>query len=290
MLAATALARRTAIWLLLAAAMNGGVATGGLAAPPSEPGSNEPQATRIGRSASGRAIFFDGFIDEDAVSRFEDELRRSTASELWIRSSGGSVTAGLHFGELVRDAGLVVVVKDYCASSCANYVSTAGKRRIIAGVVMWHGSLEQKDLRELHLCGRTVSSLFRTPMPTWSKEETEEALASWNKWRAHQAAFFASIGVDEYITRAGQEPRLFAGYVTYDVATMEGFGLRDVTAPPDYGTEGWCQLANSGGPKTRLNCVKVTDEMLSHERARRERGEECRADGTLHIKAEQRRP
>lgn len=273
------------IWWLLAAALSGSLPTSGLAEPQDAPGSAKTQAGRVGRSDSGQALFFDGFIDDEAVSRFEDELRRSTAGELWIRSTGGSVAASIRFGEAVRDAGLVVVVKGYCASSCANYVFTAGKSRIIDGVVAWHGSLEQKDFRELHLCGRTYSSLFGTRMPQWSEAEREEALASWNKYRARQAAFFDSIGVDEYITRAGQEPNFLRGDFTYDVATMEAFGLRNIAAPDGYGTEAWCRLANAGRSKTRLNCVKVTEEMLLHERARRERGEECQADGTLRIKA-----
>jgi len=234
------------------------------------------------------AIFFDGFIDDGAVAVAEETLRAGTVNTLYIRSTGGHVNAAIWLGEMVRDAKLTVIVKDYCASSCANYVFTAGRSRVIDGVVMWHGSAEQKDLREFHLCGRQVSSLYGGKMPSIEPERRAQAVEAWNASRRHQAEFFESIGVNEYITRAGQEPVVRPGgftsdSFTYDVATMDQFGMRDITAEEDYGTAAWCERVNKGAKRT-IGCIAVTQEMLEYERARKERGEECQANGTLKIR------
>ena len=50
-------------------------------------------------------------------------------------------------GEWVFDHQLDVIVDELCFSSCANYIFTAGKNKIIGkdAIVGWHGS-EQQDL------------------------------------------------------------------------------------------------------------------------------------------------
>lgn len=226
---------------------------------------------------------FDGDITHEAVARVKAELLRAPAKRLLIRSWGGGVASGIELGELVRDAKLVVVVYQVCGSSCANYVFTAGSKRVIDGMVFWHGSIEQKDFREYVLCGRQTSSMFGSTFSLLDKETIE----SWKQTRVRQAAFFESIGVDEYITRAGQEPVFVEdGWFTYDIATMARFGLHDVTAlAKDYGTEEFCaRLNKNGNRRKRLTCLTVTDEMLSYERARRDKGETCQADGTLRVR------
>ncbi len=275
---------RTAALVTVVTLAGGELAPAGNAAEPRD--EQAPATIRI--SPDQAAIFFDGFIDDAAVQVAEDALRAGTLQTLYIRSTGGRVDAGIRLGELVRDAKLAVIVKDYCASSCANNVFTAGKSRVIAGLVMWHGSVEQKDLREVYLCGREISSLYGGKMPSITPEDRAQALESWSAVRRHQAEFFESIGVNEYITRAGQEPVVRpGGYTsdnfTYDVPTMERFGLHDITAAEGYGTAAWCERVNKGA-KRSIGCVSVTEAMLEFDRVRRERGEECQVDGTLKVR------
>lgn len=251
----------------------------------SEHDDTEWLTAETGVKRMGDDIMFDGDITREAVAKVKAELLRAPAKRLLIRSWGGGVGSGIELGELIRDAKLIVVVYKVCGGSCANYVFTAGSKRVLGGLVIWYGSIEQKDLREYVLCGRQTSSIsrFGKTLPPHDRETIE----SWKETRARQAAFFQSIGVDEYITRAGQEPVFVEdGWFTYDIATMATFGLHDVTAlAKDYGTREFCSRLNasrSGGK--RLTCLAVTDEMLSYERTRRERGEECQADGTLRVR------
>lgn len=275
---------RSSLALILLLGVGSGLAgtTGELSSPSSA--AEESASAHVSISDDGTAIFVDGFIDRKTAEQVRDKLKEGVVDSLFIRSTGGEVEAGIELGEMVRDSKIDVIVKDYCISSCANYVFTAGASRVIGGVVLWHGSVEQKDVRECFLCNRRVSSLYGGDMPL----ATPERVSNWDALRRRQSLFFQSIGVDEYITRAGQEPVLRPGgfksdSYTYDVATMERFGLRDVKAPDAYGTQEWCEHVNKGLPHS-IGCVTVTPEMLEYERVRRELGEQCRPDGTLEIR------
>ena len=125
--------------------------------------------------------------------------------------------------------------------------------------------------------------MFKSVFPPLKREVIE----SWEELRARQASFFQSLNVDEYITRAGQEPVFVEnGQFTYDIATMARFGIHDVTPwRDDYGSPEFCALGNKSSRKGRkLTCLIVTEEMLSYELARRQKGEECQADGTLRVR------
>jgi hypothetical protein len=275
---------RTSRWLTSCLVVAAVSLSPGANVPVAAGATDQPPAT-IKQSPDHTELWFDGFIDDPAVAVVEQALREGDVTDLYIRSTGGHVGAGLRLGELVRDTALRVHVVGYCTSSCANYVFTAGKERTIDGFVLWHGSVEQKDLREVYLCGSIKSSLFGHAMPTIAPENRAEAIESWTSVRERQAQFFASIGVNEYITRAGQEPVNLAigfasGSYTYDVPTMQRFGLEHVQAVEGYGTEAWCAAINKDA-KRPIGCVRVTDEMLEFDRARKERGEQCQPDGTL---------
>lgn len=239
-------------------------------------------AATISREADTLRI--DGPITADLARAFEAELSRGGVTTLVIRSNGGDVESGQSMGFLIHDARLTVVVDEYCSSSCANYIFTAAIRRVIpvGAYVVWHGSTRQKDGREFDLCGQTVSVFDGLP---WLPEEIAEArsdAAGIARRRQRDLEFFERIGVDEFITRAGQEP-VFHGNFTMSVAAMARFGLTNVEAPPDYGSPAYCAAVNRTRPTLRLHCLEVTDRLIAYERARRALGEVCRPDGRLEI-------
>jgi hypothetical protein len=231
---------------------------------------------------NGDSVSFSGPITEEAADTLEAALAAAPTSALRVRSGGGSTTAGRRMGRLVAKHRLTVVVDEYCVSSCANYLFTAGARRVIAegGVVVWHGNDSQKDGREFAQCGRTVSSLDGSSwLPAEISEMASDADAIAQRV-ADDLAFFKEIGVNDYIARAGQEP-VFYGNFTMTVSDMAKFGLVNVKAPPGYGTRQYCRAANRRNPSMTVHCIAVTDKMLAYERARRTLGEVCQPDGTL---------
>lgn len=236
-------------------------------------------------SREGDAVRFRGLITSANVESLIEEFDRAPTRTLIISSPGGVTDDGRDLGREVHRRRLAVHVDERCNSSCANYVFTAAARRSIGpgGLVLWHGNSLQKDMREWRRCGRSTSSLSGRETLRNANDEYERVRAT--ERERVELEFFASIGVDDYIARVGQEPR-FYGNFTLTVADMARFGVRDVQASDDYGTAAFCARVNAAEPGLGLHCVEVTDAMLAHEAARRRLGERCEADGTLRIRPE----
>lgn len=89
-------------------------------------------------------IYFLGTIRDGDEVRFLEELESMTFNprKLVITSPGGSSIAGMKIGEDVKSYKLNVEVSNVCLSACANYVLTAGNKKIISDQdsLAWHGS------------------------------------------------------------------------------------------------------------------------------------------------------
>jgi hypothetical protein len=139
---------------------------------------------------------------------------------LVISSAGGDIEAGMRFGRLVRDWNLNVYVEELCASSCANYVFPAAKRKIIGygALVGWHGGAVSKSFAGMDIAHLDVNS----PM-----------LKYLEKLRAEEVAFFHSIGVRQELVCAGDEVSgqtdQMVGW-TMPISAMRRFGITDVFA------------------------------------------------------------
>lgn len=203
-----------------------------------------------------KLFHFNGRITPESVKNFIAIHSTSGIKKIIITSQGGDMHAGLELGTWVRRLGLDVEVFALCQSACANYVFTAGKKKIIdkEALVLWHGSIEQKKIRELQLKYQdTLSKSFYSQGAL--SEEDQKFLAekriiveSVVRTREQQARFFDLVEVNEHITRLGQEP-LHAGVDSWTatVDVMAKFGIVNVEAPPNYGTADYLnQLPLSG--------------------------------------------
>jgi hypothetical protein len=149
---------------------------------------------------------------------------------LFIRSGGGEVGVSMEFGGWVHSRGLEVVVVDFCASSCANYVFPAGqsKRVLPGGVVAWHGNAHQLSatdgldemIERMHLSQDAAA------------DERAKKLAYLAAMRANEDAFFASIGVSECICRVGNERLGARDFYSMSAADMRRFGIDGIAAAP----------------------------------------------------------
>lgn len=68
------------------------------------------------------------------------------AEEIVLASAGGESVAGMAMGKLIKSKGLNVRVVGICASSCANYLFIAGKKKIIQrnAALLFHGGFQQE--------------------------------------------------------------------------------------------------------------------------------------------------
>ena len=100
-------------------------------------------------TVEGTTISFVGDIESQTYRDFLYAVRgkEDQITTIRINSGGGITEQGMQIGEWVFDHKIDVIVDEICFSSCANYIFTAGKNKIIEkdAIVGWHGS-EQQDL------------------------------------------------------------------------------------------------------------------------------------------------
>jgi ATP-dependent protease ClpP protease subunit len=192
--------------------------------------------------------YFNGRITNENVEKFIAEHPNGTIKKLIITSSGGDGRAGLRFGNWVRQNGLDVQVRFLCASACSNFVFLAGNKKTIEprALITWHGSIEQKNMRELQSkYGKLLLKEHQTPGSLLAEEakfleDNKKKFESIAEFRELQARFHDDVQVNEHITRLGQEPINYGlDSWTVTVKVMEKFGINNVEAPPDYGTLGY---------------------------------------------------
>lgn len=86
-------------------------------------------------------ISMQGEIEEGDAARLAN-LLTSNIIKLVVNSNGGDAEEGLAIGKILLGRPIDVQVTGLCVSSCANYIFTAGARKLIKdGVVGYHGNI-----------------------------------------------------------------------------------------------------------------------------------------------------
>lgn len=191
-----------------------------------------------------------GTLTEADVDGFISAAREKNIRHLLITSPGGTILAGVKLGRWVWTHGVEVVVDRLCMSSCANYVFPAGRGKIIRpdSLVVWHGGAEQKDFRELR---ERMARIVKAKSDGAKLPDEDEKFHAdhaahaglWDVQTQAQRDLFAQLGVDEYITRLGQEPVFYGAPWTATIATMKLFGIQGILADDKYGTHDYVAAA-----------------------------------------------
>ncbi|HEX5342166.1 MAG TPA: hypothetical protein VFX55_06710 [Duganella sp.] len=173
-----------------------------------------------------------GTVDGEANQRLfaiYDKLPTKPTT-LAIQSRGGDVEFGLELGEWVRDHRLDVKVTEFCLSSCANYVFTAGKIKTVSNsaTIGFHGGLSSQHVVD--------STDFAGFSQLTDAQKTSVKLDLQRKLE-RESRFFQSVGVRQALTTFGQQER-FANIVrdgwTFTLNCFEQFGVNniEVVNPP----------------------------------------------------------
>lgn len=171
----------------------------------------------------GDRVVYRGPMSEQAIEDVAGLLSTHGDSIDWleIESPGGNVDWGLDLGDLVLEHQLnVKVINSGCHSSCANYVFTAGRHRVIGegALVTWHGSALQRRWGLATRLRRMFNPVIR---------------GKFRQWQERQAAFFDRIEVDARITIVGQD--LNCGCIwALSADDMRRFGIDSVDVPESY--------------------------------------------------------
>ncbi|MCK9526047.1 MAG: hypothetical protein M0R49_08975 [Limnochordia bacterium] len=207
--------------------------------------SSDPRAVEAIIALEGTTVKYVGKINEENVDRLLDLVAAKPVTELIISTSGGEINGGMTMGEWVYNNNIDVVVEGMCMSSGANYVFTAGRIKTIreGSVVAWHGSILQKSVMSVDDIRATTKTVYEQlpedvraqfDLETLIEQTIRDSDEYVAKSKVRQAQFYEKIGVDEYLTRVGNEEYGAEDFFTMSVEDMAHFGIRDVTAPADY--------------------------------------------------------
>jgi hypothetical protein len=193
----------------------------------------------------GTTVVYVGLLNDQNIERFLEIVRDREVLRLIISSGGGDINAGMRLGDWVFDNSVDIVIERICASSCANYVFTAGRRKTLneGAIVAWHGNILQKTGFSIEELRETVIRTFETLSEDMKKELDLETMVArtilqMSEYRAagieNQARFFKKIGVDEFVCRVGNEKYGALDFFTLSIKDMARFGVSNVQASWNY--------------------------------------------------------
>jgi len=188
----------------------------------------------------GDTVVYRGRLTDNGLDALRNVGNDPAIRTLLIDSTGGDFVTGMNFGNWVVGRELDVTVDRICLSSCANYIfPAAGKKNILPGaVVAWNGSAKQAGL--LDRLDQTAEAEIATRALTPGQKRAAVKLAHQanleylTRTIREQDEFFYRIGVDEYVTRIGNDKYGVQGFFYLSVADMAEFGIENVSAADDY--------------------------------------------------------
>lgn len=203
--------------------------------------SSRPEADgQVTVSVDGATLTYRGPLHKEGVAELLDAAAaaREPPRTLVITSTGGDIEAGMQLGNWIFDRELDVHIPEYCISSCANYVFTAGKHKVLGptALVIWHGGATQEGLASGSPC-----QYLETPGVPCDEQKLKATLeAMVERVQRLEADFFDRIGVTQLITVLGQWPQYdcsgtlgegrfrYIGWY-YSIADLEKLGVNDVS-------------------------------------------------------------
>lgn len=233
---------------------------------------SEPGEIRI----EDQFIVYSGWLNRENNKKLFEVFESADPQPTWlaIHSGGGDVKYGLDLGEWIFENELNVYIQDFCASSCANYVFTAGKQVVLNenAIVGWHGSPIGHDLIAGTSYEGTALQLMLDELKAHSPE-IKNPRRYWNTLRIRNRRFFRTVGVHPVITNLNQvadengvtkieEAGPYLTWLTYiSIEDMKYFGINNVSV--DEGKV-WNPEANEhDAGLIRVNLVEDVEQKLA---------------------------
>jgi hypothetical protein len=192
-------------------------------------------------------LCLNGYIkegDDKSVIAQLNSFNKTESLVVVVRSGGGEVNAAMTMGEALLDRPATVVADTLCASSCANFLITAGHRRVVRPdtLLLYHGGimLDQLDqvLPQLRAFGEKEPTLKVSDTFLEQYEDTVKTIE-------RQEAFLVKAGISSTLFRwmdlinhmAPPETESHcpanAGVIQYPPDVLAHFGLTfDAYDPP----------------------------------------------------------
>ena len=202
--------------------------------------------------------YIDEPISDQTYLNFKNRVTNSSAERierLVINSIGGDMFAAMAIGRLLQKNGIDIEVKDFCGSSCANYIFPSGKRKLLneTSLIGYHGGLLQENVfsqfEQLLKTGRNdIGTKFKEGFLSISISnpevlhelgipisKTKLSKSTYIYLLNYEKKFFEKLSVNQLITIYGQrgsycstyESKKYEGFY-YSIEAMERFGLDNI--------------------------------------------------------------
>ena len=146
----------------------------------------------------------------------------------------------MDLGEFVVERRLDVSVPRYCVSSCANYVFTTGRLKLLGkhAIVGFHGGANQPGILESLL--DEIDRQLPDDIDDAERARLEAEARAWvEQWQMREADLLGRVGVDPDITVIALLDPAFGydeshHYWVYSIEGLAHFGVHDVIvdSPP----------------------------------------------------------
>ncbi len=152
-------------------------------------------------------LHYQGKLSEQGIAKLKNLYREHKQAITWleITSTGGEITLGMDLGDFINEHQLNVSVKEYCLSSCANYVFTSARKKELGkhALIGFHGGASSKQFD---------NSTMEQQIQAAPKQHREAVRAQMIKLlndylevnSKREKVFFKKIGVKQEITTLGQ--------------------------------------------------------------------------------------
>jgi len=199
----------------------------------------EGEFTRLDK----QTLKFEGHITNATYKRYLSAMDGDITT-LIVNSPGGGTSDGVRIGLDLATRDITVIVDGVAGSSAANYLFTAGKRKVIRnGFVGFHGNATAYNAqtdgeREMALAAKKAG------LP---EEAIVKMLEDFRKQNRETAAlekeFFKKLGISQRLFDVTQEDgkglpsamNMSFEFLLPSVYTMEKFGIRNVVGRQDIG-------------------------------------------------------
>lgn len=181
------------------------------------------------RAISKDTLSFKGNIESSELQKFK-EVFNSGIKKIIVDSGGGDAEVGLQIGQIIASGNVDVEVQGICVSSCANYIFTAGNRKILNnGIVGFHGNMTAmiQSISKENLLAQMKSSGL-------SEQDANKIYDHYvNDVLPKEKHFYESLGVSQALFDRTQRTDKGMGSGTYSAllpkpATFEKYGIYNV--------------------------------------------------------------
>lgn len=156
-------------------------------------------------------LTFKGAIESSDLEKFKTAFSPEI-KKIIVDSGGGDAEVGLSIGEIISNADVSIEVQGICVSSCANYLFTAGKHKILnQGIVGYHGNMTA-------LLNSMSKEEFLNQMKKYgaSDEQANEVYSHFiSEVLPRENSFFAKLGISQDLFNRTQREDKGMGSGTY---------------------------------------------------------------------------